>query len=160
MVEQKCEWFFKIFNLLNQLIHSATLEWHKKLKKLKIPQRRCKYKGKLVQLIWISIIRLVETNEISFSFFGAVEMQQIEFMFSESVTAESSYFFITFQANSTKHGCERKTSFKLVHSVKIFLKNGPIPASFLFIFVLFLVTISIQIEKSVEGVLGIRTRGW
>ena len=33
------------------------------------------------------------------------------------------------------------------------------PGLFLFIFVLFLVTISIQIEKSVDGVLGIRTRG-
>ena len=41
-------------------------------------------------------------------------------------------------------------------SFDLFL-NGPIPASFLFIFVLS--TISIQIENSVDGVLGIRTRG-
>ena len=42
---------------------------------------------------------------------------------------------------------------------EFFLKNGPIPASFLFIFRSFLNTISIQIEKSIDGVLGIRTRG-
>ena len=42
-----------------------------------------------------------------------------------------------------------------------FLKNGPIPASFVY-FRSFLVTISLQIEKSIDGVLGIRTRaaGW
>ena len=40
-----------------------------------------------------------------------------------------------------------------------FLKNGPIPASFLFYFCSFLVTISIQIEKSIDGVLGIQTQG-
>ena len=40
-----------------------------------------------------------------------------------------------------------------------FKKNGPIPASFVY-FRSFLITISIiQIEKSVDGVLGIRTRG-
>ena len=37
-------------------------------------------------------------------------------------------------------------------------KNGPIPASFVY-FRSFLVTISIQTEKSIDGVLGIRTRG-
>ena len=36
-----------------------------------------------------------------------------------------------------------------------FIKNGPIPASFLFIFVLF----SLQTEKSVDGLLGIQTCG-
>ena len=40
-----------------------------------------------------------------------------------------------------------------------FFKNGPISASFCFYFHSFLVTISIQIEKSVDGVLGIRTWG-
>ena len=40
-----------------------------------------------------------------------------------------------------------------------FLKNGPIPASFLFYFCSFLITISIQIEKSIDGVLGIQTQG-
>ena len=40
-----------------------------------------------------------------------------------------------------------------------YLKNGPIPASFCFYFRSFLVTISIQTEKSIDGVLGIRTRG-
>ena len=46
-------------------------------------------------------------------------------------------------------------------ALKFFLlKKGPIPASFLFIFRYFLITISIiQIEKSLDGVLGIRTRG-
>ena len=39
-----------------------------------------------------------------------------------------------------------------------FFKNGPIPASFVY-FRSFLVTISIQIEKSIDGVLGIQTRG-
>ena len=39
-----------------------------------------------------------------------------------------------------------------------FFKNGPIPASFVY-FRSFLVTISLQIEKSIDGVLGIRTRG-
>ena len=37
-------------------------------------------------------------------------------------------------------------------------KNGPIPASFVY-FRSFLVTISLQIEKSIDGVLGIQTRG-
>jgi len=38
--------------------------------------------------------------------------------------------------------------------------NGPIPASFFVYFCPFLITISIiQIEKSVDGVLWIRTRG-
>ena len=41
----------------------------------------------------------------------------------------------------------------------LFFKNGPIPASFCFYFRSFLVTISIQTEKSIDGVLGIRTRG-
>ena len=40
-----------------------------------------------------------------------------------------------------------------------FFKYGPIPASFSFIFVLFHITNQLQIEKSVDGVLGIRTRG-
>ena len=40
-----------------------------------------------------------------------------------------------------------------------FKKNGPIPASFCFYFRSFLVTISIQTEKSIDGVLGIQTRG-
>ena len=39
-----------------------------------------------------------------------------------------------------------------------FFKNGLIPASFVY-FRSFLITISIQIEKSVDGVLGIQTRG-
>ena len=39
-----------------------------------------------------------------------------------------------------------------------FILNGPIPASFVY-FRSFLVTISIQIEKSIDGVLGIRTQG-
>ena len=39
-----------------------------------------------------------------------------------------------------------------------FLKNGPIPASFC-LFCSFIVTISIQNEKSVDGVLGIQTWG-
>ena len=39
-------------------------------------------------------------------------------------------------------------------------KNGPIPASFSFIFVFCLLdTIQIQIDKSINGVLGTRTRG-
>ena len=37
--------------------------------------------------------------------------------------------------------------------------NGPILASFCLFFRSFLITISIQIEKSIDGVLGIRTRG-
>ena len=41
----------------------------------------------------------------------------------------------------------------------ILLKNGPIPASFCFIFVLFLLQFQYKIEKSVDGVLGIRTWG-
>ena len=40
----------------------------------------------------------------------------------------------------------------------IVIKNGPIPASFFVYFRSFLVTISIKIEKSIDGVLGIRTR--
>ena len=40
-----------------------------------------------------------------------------------------------------------------------FLKNGPIPASFLFIFVLFLLQFQYKLKKRVDGVLGIRTRG-
>ena len=40
-----------------------------------------------------------------------------------------------------------------------FFKYGPIPASFSFIFVHFHITNQLQIEKSVDGVLGIRTRG-
>ena len=40
-----------------------------------------------------------------------------------------------------------------------FKKNGPIPASFCFYFCSFLITISIQIKKNVDGVLGIRTQG-
>ena len=44
-------------------------------------------------------------------------------------------------------------------SLYIFYKNGPIPASFVY-FHYFLDTISIiQIEKSIDGVLGIRTQG-
>ena len=39
-----------------------------------------------------------------------------------------------------------------------FFLNGPISASFC-LFLYFLVTISIQIEKSIDGVLGIRTWG-
>ena len=43
---------------------------------------------------------------------------------------------------------------------QIIVKNGPIPASFFVYFRYFLDTISIiHIEKSVDGVLGIRTRG-
>ena len=42
--------------------------------------------------------------------------------------------------------------------IVFFKKNGPIPASFVY-FRSYLVTISLQIEKSVVGVLGIRTRG-
>ena len=41
--------------------------------------------------------------------------------------------------------------------ITVFL-NGPIPASFC-LFLNFLITISIQIEKSIDGVLGIRTLG-
>ena len=44
-----------------------------------------------------------------------------------------------------------------VRSYNVF-KNGPLPASFVY-FCSFLVTISIQIKKSVDGVLGIRTWG-
>ena len=44
-----------------------------------------------------------------------------------------------------------------LQSISLFL-NGPILASFCF-FRSFLITISIQIEKSVDGVLGIQTRG-
>ena len=40
-----------------------------------------------------------------------------------------------------------------------FFKNRPIPASFFVYFRSLLVTISIQIEKSVDGVLGIQNRG-
>ena len=43
-------------------------------------------------------------------------------------------------------------------NISTFFKNGPIPAFFVY-FISFLVTISIiQIDKSVEGVRGIRTR--
>ena len=39
------------------------------------------------------------------------------------------------------------------------IKNGPIPASFFVYFCSFLVIISTQIEKSIDGVHGIRTWG-
>ena len=39
------------------------------------------------------------------------------------------------------------------------LKNGPIPASFLFIFVRFSLQFQYKLKKSIDGVLGIRTRG-
>ena len=49
--------------------------------------------------------------------------------------------------------------FGLINQNTMFIKIGPIPASFC-LFSFFLITISIiQIEKSVDGVLGIRTRG-
>ena len=44
-------------------------------------------------------------------------------------------------------------------NVKFFLKKWANTGLFVVYFCTFLVTISIQIEKSVDGVLGIRTRG-
>ena len=47
----------------------------------------------------------------------------------------------------------------LCRNIFFFKKNGPISASFCFYFRSFLATISIQTEKSIDGVLGIRTWG-
>ena len=41
----------------------------------------------------------------------------------------------------------------------MFFKNGPIPASFCFIFVLFSLQFQYKLKKSIDGVLGIRTQG-
>ena len=50
--------------------------------------------------------------------------------------------------------------FKISLVSKNSFKNGPIPASFSFIFVFCLLdTIQIQIDKSINGVLGIQTQG-
>ena len=45
-----------------------------------------------------------------------------------------------------------------IHTLS-FLKYGPIPASFFVYFHSFHITNQLQIEKSIDGVLGIRTRG-
>ena len=46
-----------------------------------------------------------------------------------------------------------------LQSDKFFLKKGPIPASFVYFHYLTDTISIIQIEKSIDGVLGIRTRG-
>ena len=62
--------------------------------------------------------------------------------------------------NATVFIKHRELTCKLQIFNHFLLKNGPIPASFCFYFRYFLDTIStIQIEKSIDGVLGIRTQG-
>ena len=51
------------------------------------------------------------------------------------------------------------TNFTFYVEISFLKKNGPISASFCFYFRSFLATISIQTEKSIDGVLGIRTWG-
>ena len=70
----------------------------------------------------------------------------------------SQNYFAVMRVSSGKFRLDFEALFE-AHIEFFFKKNGPFPASFFVYFHSFLVTISIQIEKSLDGVLGIRTRG-